>query len=663
MDAYLTRIRVPNGFEYTNGDEFELVVEFSGVDPDLVEEAIVYFHLDTTGVSYGLPLNYDDSLGKFTIKGAAEKILQKGKHTLWSISVFDVDGVEHGVELVGNGLIFYSTVEKPVEVKPTVSNVESFLDAGAVDGVGTWWAGLAIDLDKGTYGDIKYIDARWLNIDNSTYGVDTINVRLEEDETGRFAGDTQLHRFYKEGKYELLDLELRNSAGEMVYWIARKEGAYTDEEVLQYLSGGDITLGAENFVGFDPKKYELKVTPVKDVFIDGEDLKFNFSMNIPDGVVFPFKYAFVEVFGTETDEAEFIRVEWDSVKREFNVKDFKNKHTMKYYGVDVYFSNNPNEVISGNRVEDVIFVPLLTNLNFTVKAVEDANIEDLFNKGEEVYEAIEEAIAKLDPTVPEEKAKIEELEKVLRDIDTTKKAVEPEVEKEAPKFVFETANLRALRIEEARDPNVKNISVEVDFEVKTPEEIKELVGEGTAIIGLYDMSLIKRVIKNDDSETAGTIANADILEKITLRLPISRELSERDLKVVYVDADGKITELETRLVAIGEEGKEDFYLQFETDHFSMYGILDVTEPGAPVDPEEPEEPVVDPEEPVVEPEEPVEEPKDPEVKPETPKEKEKVEDKEEETLPKAGSGAVWMYTLSGLALAGAGTFGLKKERK
>src|SRR5690554_3159859 len=95
MDAYLTRIRVPNGFEYTNGDEFELVVEFSGVDPDLVEEAIVYFHLDTTGVSYGLPLNYDDSLGKFTIKGAAEKILQKGKHTLWSISVFDVDGVEH----------------------------------------------------------------------------------------------------------------------------------------------------------------------------------------------------------------------------------------------------------------------------------------------------------------------------------------------------------------------------------------------------------------------------------------------------------------------------------------------------------------------------------------------------------------------------------------
>lgn len=127
--------------------------------------------------------------------------------------------------------------------------------------------------------------------------------------------------------------------------------------------------------------------------------------------------------------------------------------------------------------------------------------------------------------------------------------------------------------------------------------------------------------------------------------------------------DGTITELETRLVVVGEEGAETYYLQFETDHFSMYGILDVTEPGAPVDPEEPEEPVVDPEEPVVEPEEPVEEPKDPEVKPETPKEEEKVEDKEEETLPKAGSGAVWMYTLSGLALAGAGTFGLKKERK
>lgn len=569
-----------------------------------------------------------------------------------NVSIFD------GVKLDNAGSKF-EVVDKEGVVHPKVSSLVPTYVAGAENGVGAWWAGLELELDNGSYDEVTHIVAHYENHAEGVEGWNRLDFELRKDKNGKFVGDTLLHRFLKPGTFELRGLGLYNSKDKAVYVIESSEIHGNIGDRFQAIAGGNFELGKEQFLGIE--QFNLKASASKLDYGFGEPVKINFNINIPEGVaVVPYKYAFAEVYKDGDDMAKFARLVWNNTKRAYEPVDLELPESGSYTAEVVWFSERQNTEISGNRLDSAFSVVLQEPIKFNINSILGTSLEDLYEGGEKYYAEIEKTIASLNPNSPEHLAKIRQLERLLQDIDKKGKAVEPEVAPEAPKFVFEGDNLRALNIAEARDPNVKSISVEIDFEIKTPEEIEELLGTGTAVIGLYDMSLIKRVIKKDNSETVGTIANEDILDKITLRLPISKEMSKKALKVVYVADDGTITELETRLVVVGEEGAETYYLQFETDHFSMYGILDVTELGAPVDPEEP---VVEPEEPIVKPEEPVEEPKDPEVKPETPKEEEKIEDKEEETLPKAGSGGVWMYTLSGLALAGAGTFGLKKERK
>jgi len=136
----------------------------------------------------------------------------------------------------------------------------------------------------------------------------------------------------------------------------------------------------------------------------------------------------------------------------------------------------------------------------------------------------------------------------------------------------------SVLLPELNDENVLKVHVKLEVvklpDTNQPESVKKafkvLAGDGKELVATYDMSLIKSIFGNDNQLVAtGKISNSQIVDYITIHIPVPEGFEGREgLTVVYIDDDGNVTPLNTKVVTI--DGVK--YLEFETNHFSQYAV-------------------------------------------------------------------------------------------
>lgn len=136
----------------------------------------------------------------------------------------------------------------------------------------------------------------------------------------------------------------------------------------------------------------------------------------------------------------------------------------------------------------------------------------------------------------------------------------------------------AVLLPELGDEDVSKVLVQLTVskvvEAQNPENIKKAVsilsGDGKELVATYDLALIKSIYdKSNALVTTGKVSNSQIVDYITIRIPVPEGYTERtDLTVVYIDDAGNVVPLTTKLVTI--DGVQ--YLEFQTNHFSAYAV-------------------------------------------------------------------------------------------
>lgn len=102
-----------------------------------------------------------------------------------------------------------------------------------------------------------------------------------------------------------------------------------------------------------------------------------------------------------------------------------------------------------------------------------------------------------------------------------------------------------------------------------------LKGVGATLLKSFNIDLMKRVTRQDGTVTESAVDNQYIRGNITVRIPIDATLAKyTDLSIVYIEETGNLAYLTTKRVMIN--GIE--YLEFDNNHFSVYGIAT----GAPI---------------------------------------------------------------------------------
>ncbi|MBO1264056.1 LPXTG cell wall anchor domain-containing protein [Proteiniclasticum sp. SCR006] len=293
---------------------------------------------------------------------------------------------------------------------------------------------------------------------------------------------------------------------------------------------------------------------------------------------------------------------------------------------------------------------------------------------------MKETMDQLEDT-PENQEKKEQYYELLQNVLKVDKVVENTDVEESQETGMDmsVSNLNALHLPEVLDEEVKSVKIELKAEAMSKEDAERIVSKaeaGTSVVALYDMSLFKVVERTDNSSSSDSISNEDIKGLLTLRMAVPLTyMGSQNLKVIYVNENGEMEELEAE--DITENGIR--YLYFQTDHFSMYGIITTaaedSEEDTPVTPETPEEesPVTPetPDEDITDiPENDQEEIIDEETNLEESEEDESDENDIDESdktstddssLPKAGAADQSMFLYGGAAFILLGVFMLKKK--
>lgn len=109
--------------------------------------------------------------------------------------------------------------------------------------------------------------------------------------------------------------------------------------------------------------------------------------------------------------------------------------------------------------------------------------------------------------------------------------------------------------------------------------LQTLKAQSVDLLQSYDLYLLKHVISQNGGLVTSKVSNGSITGGLTIRLPLPAAYANRmKLQIVYIDDNGQVTPLETRLVTI--DGQK--YLEFVTDHFSTYAITAATQAPIPV---------------------------------------------------------------------------------
>lgn len=138
-----------------------------------------------------------------------------------------------------------------------------------------------------------------------------------------------------------------------------------------------------------------------------------------------------------------------------------------------------------------------------------------------------------------------------------------------------------INIEELNNENISKVIITLKVNVLSDDNLSDdvikkaeelLQKEGLIPYSYFDLSLIKTVIDADGNVTESTVLNSDITGELTIRIPIPDELKNSDnLAIVFVNDAGEVQVLKTDIVTI--DGIK--YLEFKTNHFSVYGIVQI----------------------------------------------------------------------------------------
>ena len=147
-----------------------------------------------------------------------------------------------------------------------------------------------------------------------------------------------------------------------------------------------------------------------------------------------------------------------------------------------------------------------------------------------------------------------------------------------PTSVSSTGLSSSVNIPEESDPSYEEINLKLDVEEVDEEDqpnfvitaASELNKQDKELIKAYDLSLIKTLIKTTGDMSTVKVENSDITAPITIRLPLPAAFANRGgLTVVYIDDEGNMTTMATTLIQVGDE----YFLEFTTDHFSVYAVV------------------------------------------------------------------------------------------
>ncbi|MTI96237.1 MAG: hypothetical protein FH749_12300 [Firmicutes bacterium] len=93
------------------------------------------------------------------------------------------------------------------------------------------------------------------------------------------------------------------------------------------------------------------------------------------------------------------------------------------------------------------------------------------------------------------------------------------------------------------------------------------------VLEAFSIKLIKTVYYVDGSSADFGVPNEDIIGSFKVQMPLLEEFEAKNPGIVYIDADGNVTEFASSPVTV--DGKT--YLEFETTHLSVYAMVDDVE--------------------------------------------------------------------------------------
>lgn len=147
--------------------------------------------------------------------------------------------------------------------------------------------------------------------------------------------------------------------------------------------------------------------------------------------------------------------------------------------------------------------------------------------------------------------------------------------------------LAHVALPELQDPQIEMVLLKLNVELKTPAESAsqpnfaiatgELAQSNLELLQWFDISLLKTLTKVDGSSSVSKVSA--LASPMTIRLPIPAGYASRTgLKVAYIDDAGKVTYLESQRVTVNGAA----YLEFQTDHFSVYSMVATRASSVPV---------------------------------------------------------------------------------
>lgn len=134
---------------------------------------------------------------------------------------------------------------------------------------------------------------------------------------------------------------------------------------------------------------------------------------------------------------------------------------------------------------------------------------------------------------------------------------------------LETAGVGKVQIALSVDPVTTTSGTTIPGNIRIATT--SLNNGGQTLLAAYDISLIKSIYGTSGSlDSQAKVNNSDIVDYITIRIPVPNGYTGRtDLTIVYIDDNGNVTNLTSKIVTI--DGVE--YIEFQTNHFSEYAIV------------------------------------------------------------------------------------------
>ncbi|QSX08036.1 hypothetical protein J0B03_09525 [Alkalibacter rhizosphaerae] len=134
-----------------------------------------------------------------------------------------------------------------------------------------------------------------------------------------------------------------------------------------------------------------------------------------------------------------------------------------------------------------------------------------------------------------------------------------------------------VNVDERNQPGVEKVRIfmgvlRIGDSAAHFDQVEEWVGQkGYSLLALFDLELMKEITYLDGRIESVPVPKEDLLDPVTIRLLLDEKLAAvSDPAIAFIDESGEVLLLEGMILEV--DGKT--YLEFETDHFSDYAVLE-----------------------------------------------------------------------------------------